>query len=79
MSKIDAYRTILFSLVQWDNYLLQESGSPGPHTNLDMAYVVAEMGDEALFERYLAFVPEHVPADSPGEFLAFCGTLGLGK
>lgn len=32
-----------------------------------------------LFQRYLAFDARQAPTNSPQEFLAFCGVLGLGK
>ncbi len=79
MNKTEAYRTTLRSLAYWDDFLLRESGLPGPRGNLELAGVVADEGDESLFERYLSFGPEQAPANSPQEFLAFCGALGLGK
>lgn len=79
MAKTDAYRTALLGLEDWDEYLLRESGLPGPRGNLELAHVVAEQGDEALFARYLAYDAERAPTNSPEEFLAFCGVLGQGK
>ena len=79
MSKIDDYRAILRTLPDWDAYLLQESGLPGPRGNIELARAVAEEGDAVLFERYLRFDAQQAPANSPYEFLAFCGALGLGK
>jgi hypothetical protein len=77
--KTDAYRAELRALDQWDAYLLQESGLPGPRGNLELAQAVAEEGDRALFERYLAYTAERAPVNSPYEFLPFCGALGLGR
>jgi hypothetical protein len=79
MSKIDVYREALRALEQWDAFLLQESGLPGPRGNIELAQAVAEEGHEALFVRYLAFGPETAPTNSPYEFLAFCGVVGLGR
>jgi hypothetical protein len=79
MSKVDAYRAKLRTLAEWDAFLLQESGLPGPRGNIELARAVAEEGDEALLERYRAFDAETAPTNSPYEFLAFCGVLGLGK
>jgi hypothetical protein len=79
MNKTETYQNILRTLTNWDEYLLRESGLPGPRGNLELAGVVADLGDEALFERYLAYSPEQAPANTPEEFLAFCGALGLGK
>jgi hypothetical protein len=78
MSKQDDYRKALRTLENWDAYLLQESGLPGPRANLELARAVADEGDRELFERYLAFDAAAAPANTPHEFLAFCGVLGLG-
>jgi hypothetical protein len=79
MKKADVYRQTLGSLSDWDAYLVQESRLPGPRANLELAHVVAEEGDRALFKRYLAFDADRAPTNTPQEFLAFCGVLGLGK
>ena len=65
--------------MDWEPYLLQESGLPGPRGNLELAQVVADEGDRALFERFLAYTPEKAPVNTPQEFLAFCGVVGLGR
>jgi hypothetical protein len=79
MRKADLYRQRLADLADWDNYLMQESGLPAPRGNLELAHVVAELGDRALFHRYLAFDADSAPTNTPQEFLAFCGVLGLGR
>ncbi len=79
MTKSDTYRQILKTLPDWEPYLLQESGLPGPRGNLELAQVVADEGDRALFERFLAYTPEIAPVNDPHEFLAFCGVVGLGR
>jgi hypothetical protein len=79
MAKSDEYRRVLASLEEWDSFLLQESGLPGPRGNLELAQAVADVGDEALFERYRSLDAGRAPANSPHEFLAFCGVLGLGR
>lgn len=79
MSKQDDYRKTLRTLEDWDAYLLQECGLPGPRGNIELARAVAEEGDVARFARYLAFDAERAPTNSPYEFLAFCGVLGQGK
>lgn len=79
MKSSDAYRHALGGLSDWDAYLRQESRLPGPRANLELAQVVADEGDRALFERYLAFDADRAPANTPQEFLAFCGVLGLGR
>jgi hypothetical protein len=79
MSKVDEYREILRTLENWDLFLLRESGLPGKRGNLELAQAVADEGSEELFERYLSFDPGKAPVNSPYEFLAFCGVVGLGR
>ena len=79
VSKMQAYRRILASSEHWDAFLLQECGLPGPRGNIELARAVAEEGDRTLFDRYLSWDAEKAPTNSPHEFLAFCGVLGLGR
>jgi hypothetical protein len=79
MSKTDEYREILRTLENWDLFLLRESGLPGKRGNLELAQAVADEGSEELFKRYLSFDPGKAPVNSPYEFLAFCGVVGLGR
>jgi hypothetical protein len=79
MAKTDDYRKKLRTLEMWDEYLLQESGLPGPRGNLELAQVVADLGDRELFTRFLTFNADLAPTNSPYEFLAFCGAVGLGR
>ena len=79
MGRLDDYRRTLASLADWDDYLRRESGLPGPRGNLELAHAVADVGDAALFERYRALDASVAPTNTSGEFLAFCGVLGLGR
>jgi hypothetical protein len=79
MSKVEEYREALRKLDDWDTFLLRESGLPGPRGNIELGKAVAEEGNEALFRRYLEYDEEMAPTNSPQEFLAFCGVLGLGR
>jgi hypothetical protein len=79
MNKIETYRAILRTLPDWDAYLLQESHLPGPRSNLELAQAVADEGSAALFERYVAMDAAQAPVNTPGEFLAVCGAIGLGR
>ena len=79
MTRIEQYQAILIHLPEWDAYLLKESGLPGPRGNLELAQAVANLGDYRLFQRYLSLDAVIAPVNSPDEFLAFCGTLGLGR
>jgi len=79
MSKANEYRAKLQTLDRWDAYLLKESGLPGPRGNIELAQVVADEGNRELFERYTAYTADQAPVNSPYEFLAFCGVVGLGR
>ncbi len=79
MKKVQAYIEKLKSIENWDTYLMQESGLPGPRGNIELAQAVAEIGNEEKFLLLLNFTPEKAPVNTPQEFLAFCGALGLGK
>ena len=79
MKKVERYREILRTLENWDSFLLRESGLPGKRANIELAQAVAQEGDEGLFERFLSFDVDKAPTNSPQEFLAFCGVLGLGR
>lgn len=79
MTKMETYQAYLRSIDQWEEYLLKESGLPGPRGNIELAQVVADEGDEKLFLRYLTYTPDTAPTNSPYEFLAFCGVIGLGR
>jgi hypothetical protein len=79
MSKVEEYREALRELGDWDSFLLRESGLPGPRGNIELGRAVAEEGDEELFRRFLDYDEATAPTNSPQEFLAFCGVLGLGR
>ena len=79
MSRADEYRAKLRALDEWDAYLLVESGLPGPRGNIELAQVVADEGDLPLFRRYTTYTADKAPVNSPYEFLAFCGVVGLGR
>lgn len=79
MKKQDAYREKLRTLDEWDSFLLAESGLPGPRANIELAQAVADEGNIDHFRRYTAFSAESAPVNSPYEFLAFCGVVGMGR
>lgn len=79
MSRVMEYRKQLRQLQgEWDAYLRQESGLPGPRGNLELAQAVAEEGTADLFARYIEYSAERAPTGTVDEYLAFCGTLGHG-
>lgn len=78
MGKVEEYRAKLRTFDDWDAYLLSESRLPGPRANLELAFAVASEGSEAYFLRLSALDAKEAPQNTPEEFLAFCGVLGLG-
>ena len=79
MSRIDEYRVLLKTRPDWDEFLLSNSGLPGPRGNIELAQAVAEEGNLEFFLHCISYSPELAPVNSPYEFLAFCGILGLGR
>ncbi|HEX6332515.1 MAG TPA: hypothetical protein VF129_14690 [Actinomycetota bacterium] len=80
MTRVDEYREALRALEgDWEPYLLDHSGLPGPRGNLELAGAAAELGTRRQFERWLAWDARRAPFGSREEFLAFCGTVGLGR
>jgi HEAT repeat protein len=77
-TKITFYTEKLKSLKDWDNYLLKESGLPGPRGNLELAHAFADLGDEEKIKKYLSIKVEEAPANSAEVFLTFCSVVGLG-
>jgi hypothetical protein len=78
MDKKTTYVNALKQLPNWDAYLLEKSGLPGPRGNLELAAAVAELGDEARF-MHLIGRDLHLGAESANEYLPFCGVAGLGS
>lgn len=79
MKKIQGYIEKLRGMENWDEYLKQESGLPGPRGNLELMQAAAEVGKEEQFLHLISFTPEKAPVNTPGEFLAACGAVGLGR
>lgn len=79
MGKIEAYRSVLRELEEWNEYLLSQSGLPGPRANLELIEAVVEEGNEEIFNRYLSYDSEETTTESPNVFLVICGVVGLGK
>src|SRR5437870_13281422 len=68
--RTEAYRTALRGLEDWEPYLKTHSVLPGPRANLELVAAVAEEADPDRLWRFSA---------SSDEFLALCGTAGLGR
>ncbi|MFN8596284.1 MAG: hypothetical protein U0559_08895 [Anaerolineae bacterium] len=73
------YRAKLRALDQWDEFLLAESGLPGPRANLELLQVVADEGSRTLFKRYVALAANGDSTNSPQVYLVICGVVGLGR
>lgn len=69
-TRAEAYRAELRGLEDWEPYLKKHSGLPGPRANLELVAAVVEEGDADRLWRLSA---------SRDEFLALCGTAGLGR
>jgi hypothetical protein len=52
VSRIDEDRRQLAGLADWEPYLREHSGLPGPRANLELVQAVADLGDLPRFERY---------------------------
>lgn len=79
MKKVQMYSETLKNMKDWDGYLRLNSGLPGPRGNLELMSAAAEAGSEEQFLHFLSFTADKAPVNSPDEFLACCGTVGLGK
>jgi hypothetical protein len=65
ITKSEVYKTELHELTDWDEYLLKESGLPGPRGNIELAQVVADEGNCKLFECYHGYTAEKASTNSP--------------
>ena len=77
--KTENYRQQLRTLRNWDQFLMKESGLPGPRANLELVQAVADEGTPDLFQRYLTYTPDRAATNSPEVFLTVCGVVGLGR
>jgi hypothetical protein len=57
MTKVDDYRRALRTLDEWEPFLLDRSGLPGPRGNIELGQAVADKGTPELFRRLLAWTP----------------------
>jgi hypothetical protein len=79
MSKVNDYHTVLSALTDWEPYLRAESHLPGPRGNLELACAAADLATRAQIEQLLTHDPLNAPENTPGVFLAMCGTIALGR
>ena len=79
MTKKEYYLHALVEEGDWTAYLLDHSGLPGRRANLELMQAYVELGAEKDFIPLLDYTPDRASENSPEEFLAFCGTVGLGE
>jgi hypothetical protein len=79
LGKIDRYRAALSEVEDWDRFLMANSGLPGPRGNIELAMAAAGLATRGSIDRWLALDENAAPTNTPEEFLAFCGTLALGR
>ncbi|NIM90433.1 MAG: hypothetical protein GTO17_05740 [Candidatus Aminicenantes bacterium] len=79
MNKKEYYLQELKKLKDWKPYLLQESQLPGRRANLELLQAAVDLGSERLFNELRRYDARRAPTNSPYEFLAMCGVVGLGK
>jgi hypothetical protein len=79
MAKVDEYRKDLSLVEDWDDYLMTNSGLPGPRGNIELARVAADLQTRDGVWGWLTWDEDRAPTNTPEEFLAFCGVLGLGR
>lgn len=79
MTKAEEYRQTLRGLREWEPFLLERSGLPGPRGNLELASAASDEADESTLRRWAALGPDEAPFGSAEEFLPVCGVVGLGR
>lgn len=79
MGKVDDYRLVPQGLPDWDPYLVEHSGLPGPRGNIELGRAAAEEASPERIRAWLEWDHERAPANTAEEFLAFCGVLGFGR
>ena len=77
-NKVVFYVEKLKSLKDLDNFLMKESGLPGPRGNLELAQAFADVAEEIVIQKYISIKPDEAPENTPKVFLTFCGVVGLG-
>jgi hypothetical protein len=79
MGKVDDYARALDGLEDPEPYLLEHSGLPGPRGNIELGLAAAQTCDAAQLRRWAALDAQAAPTGGAGEFLAFCGVVGVGR
>lgn len=78
-TKVEEYTNVLSDKRNHRSYLLNHSGLPGPRGNIELARAFAQTASQKLINDYSLITADEAPVNTPDEFLAFCGVLGLGR
>jgi hypothetical protein len=70
VKKAEVHRQALSRLQDWEPYLRSHSGLPGPRGNLELVEAVGDLAPAEMLWRW---------SGSDDEYLAVCGTAGLGR
>lgn len=79
VNKADELRATFLQASDPEAFIRSHSNLPGPRGNLELAQVVADEGDEALFRSLVAWTPDLAPENTPEGFLPVCGVVGFGR
>lgn len=79
MGRVEDYRSEMRHQPRIEEYLLDHSGLPGPRANLELVAAAAAEAPPDRLRRWAALGPREAPTGSREEFLALCGTVGLGR
>lgn len=71
------YQIQLRQTAEWETYLLNHSGLPGPRANLELAYAAAREDHSGRLLPYLNLSDTDAPVNSPQVFLLVCAVLSL--
>lgn len=77
--KVQEYRKSLAGHKSRRLFLLERSGLPGRRANLELAKAFAQTAGQRVINDFASLTSDEAPSNSPEEFLAFCGVLGLGR
>ena len=79
MSRTDAYRAQLVAGRDPVEFVMAESGLPGPRGNLELIAALAGYADEPALLEWSAIPPADAPGDQPMVVLVAAGVVGLGR
>jgi hypothetical protein len=79
MGKRQDYADRLAKTEDWDSFLEDESGLPGPRGNLELAAAFVDVAPRSRILDYAQLSESEAPENTPMAFLAFCGVFGLGR